>query len=104
MPKVYIINKSCHDYSMAEKYGEITYLTESSYNRFSTGKMFRSFKNGLKDSNPEDFLLISGLTIMSSIACSMFAAKHKRLNLLLYNSGPNVEEGYVKRTIILEEL
>ena len=104
MAKVFVINKSCHDYSAAEKYGTLHYLTESSYNRFSTGKMYRSFLKGLKDSKPEDYLLVSGLTIMSSIACSMFAAKHKRLNLLLYNSGPNVEEGYVKRTIVLEEL
>lgn len=89
---------------MAEKFGQIIYLTESSYNRFSTGKMYRAFKKSLKDSDPEDFLLISGLTIMSCIACGMFAAKHKRLNLLLYNSGPNVDEGYVKRVIILEEL
>ena len=104
MSKVYVINKSCHDYSKAEKYGKLIYLTKDSYNRFSTGKMFRRFRDGLKDSDPEDLLLISGLTIMSCVACSMFAAKHKRLNLLLYNGGPNVEEGYVKRTIVLEEL
>ena len=104
MAKVFVINKSCHDYTLAEKYGTLVYLTNDSYNRFSTGKMFRRFREGLKESNPEDLLLISGLTIMSCIACSMFATKHKRLNLLLYNGGPNVEEGYVKRTIILEEL
>ena len=105
MPKIYIINKGCHDYTAAERLGEITYLTTRFYNKFSTGKMYRRFVDGLKDSSPEDLILISGLTIMSCIACSVFALKHKRLNLLLYksNSG-NIEDVYIRRTIVMEDL
>ena len=100
MSNVYIINRGCHDYSLAEKYGSLVYLTDESFNRFSTGHMYRKFKEGLRESDHSDYILISGLTIMSSIACSMFALKHKRLNLLLHSSSGG-EEKYIKRTIIM---
>ena len=103
-PKVYIINKGCHDYSLAKEFGRLIFLTEDPFNRFSTSRMYRVFKEKFKSSQPQDYILISGLTIMTSIACAMFAKKHGRINLLLYNSGPNKVEHYVKRTIVLEDL
>jgi hypothetical protein len=103
MPKVYIINKGCHDYSAAEKFGDITYLSDGILSRFSTGKMYRMFSDTLRDSDPGDHLLISGMTIMSVVAVSIFAHKHGRINLLLYNSGPNKKNDYVSRTLVLED-
>jgi hypothetical protein len=103
-PKVYIINRGCHDYTLAKQFGTLIFLTEDSFNRFSTSRMFRIFKEGLKTSTFKDYILVSGLTVMTSIACSIFAKKHGRINLLLYNSGPNKVEHYVKRTIMLEDL
>lgn len=104
MSTVYIINKGCHDYNKATKFGQLHYLSIEEMDRFSTGKMYRIFKKGLKDSQPEDYILISGMTIMSVVACSIFAAKHGRVNLLLYNFGPGKSAGYVERTVMLEEL
>jgi len=43
MPNVYIVNKGCHDYSKAEGYGSLVYLSRDMYSRFSTGKIFRVF-------------------------------------------------------------
>ena len=103
MSTVYIINKGCHDYSAATQFGELKYLSYEDMDRFATGKMYRIFLKGLKDSKPEDYILISGMTIMSVVATSIFAAKHNRINLLLYNSGPNKVNGYVERTIMLED-
>lgn len=102
-PTVYIVNKGCHDYFLAEPFGEIIFLSEGSFSRFSTGKIFRAFEEKLKDSKPEDYILISGLSVMNSIACSIFARRHGRINLLLYNSGPNRKQGYVERTVVLDE-
>jgi hypothetical protein len=104
MPNVYIVNKGCHDYSKAQEFGTLVYLSRDSYSRFSTGKIFRIFRELMKDSTKEDYILISGLSVMSSVACSIFAAKHQRINLLLYNSGPKIEEHYVRRTVVMEDL
>ena len=103
MAKVYIINKGCHDYSAATKFGELKYLSYEDMDRFATGKMYRIFMKGLKDSQPEDFILVSGMTIMSVVAASIFASKHNRVNLLLYNSGHGKINGYVERTVMLED-
>ena len=103
MSNVYIINRGCHDYTKAEKYGTLIYLTEGYFRRFSTGKMYRAFLDGFENSQQSDYIVIGGLTIMATIACSVFATKHGRLNLLLYNNNRDVED-YVKRTIVLEDL
>ena len=100
MTKVYVVNKGCHDYSKAEKYGKVTYLSVGNFKRYSTGKMYRIFTEKLDSSNQDDWIIVSGLTIMVVIACSIFVHKHKRLNLLIYNNRVGVEE-YIKRKVIL---
>lgn len=96
--KVYIINKSCHDFSPASQFGELVFLSEGSLNRFGTAEMHRRFIHGLKNSSSNDYILISGMAIMSSIACAIFAIKHNRLNLLLWKSD---KKEYAERIVIL---
>ena len=106
MNKVFVVNRGCHDHSDAERFGELVYLSEGSINRYATGKMYREFIEPLKKSGPEDYILTTGLTIMSVIACSIFARMHGRLNLLLFKSlrKPDEESYYVERTVVLDEL
>ena len=100
MPKVYIVNRGAHDFSAAKSYGEIVYLTEGLYSPFSVDRMYREFAQHLKHSEPDDYILSTGLSIMNSIACAMFAHKHDgRLNLLLYKN-----KEYICRTLKLGEL
>ena len=104
--KVYIINKGGHDHSDAKRFGELIFLSEGAINRYSTGNIYRIFTEGLVDSLPEDYILITGLSVMSSIACAIFARKHGRINLLLYKTSreQNVENYYVERTVMIDEL
>lgn len=76
-------------------------MSESSLRRFSTSKMFRIFEPYIKASKPLDYILLSGMTVMCSIACSMFAAKHGRLNLLIYKPDPRNPGTYVERIIVM---
>lgn len=100
MNTVYVINKGGHNFTPAEKYGKLTYLTEGVINPFSIDKMYREVVSKLKDSKPDDFILITGLTIINSIACACFARKHDgRLNLLLYKN-----ERYISRTVMIDQL
>ena len=97
--KVYIVNKGCHDYSKAEEFGQLVVMSDGSFSRFATGKIFRQFIPFVQSSEPDDYLLVSGLTIMTSVAVGMFAVKHGKVNLLLHNQNPGESEVYVKRTI-----
>lgn len=97
MSKVYVISKSSHDYSEAEKYGELVFLSEGRMNRFCTNNIVRQFEEAMRDCKSGDFILQTGLTVMNMIAAAIFVAKHGRLNLLIYDHGK-----YVERTLLFE--
>ena len=47
--KVYIINNSGHDYSLAEEYGELIFLTEGNLKPFSLNQYYRILAEKMKD-------------------------------------------------------
>lgn len=96
MPKVFITNKSAHDFSAAEPYGEFHYLSEGLVHKYSTNKTMRLFEDRLKHSEADDYLLITSLGVLNVIAAGILATKHHKINLLIYNA---TEKTYVERTI-----
>ncbi len=99
MATVFVVNKSSHDFSAAEKYGRLRYLSEGIESRYAISKIYRMFAIALRNSNPDDYILVTGLTSMNIVACSCFAYMHGRLNLLLYKNNR-----YVERRIVIGEL
>lgn len=95
MAKVYIVNKSSHDFAPAEQYGQVKFLSAGSMNRYATNSMIRLFTEGMEDSEPTDYIVPCSLNVMNSIACAIFAHKHGRLNLLLYKDGVYIERNHV---------
>lgn len=99
MNNVFIVNKSSHNFSEAENYGKIIYLSEGPMNRYSTNNMVRVFQDIMKDSSTYDYIVPCSLNVMNAIACAIFAVKHKRLNLLLFKNGT-----YIERNLMLDNL
>lgn len=95
MKKVFVVNKSSHDFSAAENFGEIIFLSEGSINRYATSSMVRQFGEIMADSNEHDYIVPCSLNVMNSIACAIFARKHGKLNLLLYQNGKYIERNHV---------
>lgn len=95
---VYIVNRSSHDFSAAEDYGKLVYVTEGRVNRFATNDMVRIFSEAFKNSQPTDLIVLCSLSVMNSIACAVFAVKHRRLNLLLWK---DKEGKYIERNHVL---
>jgi len=95
MSKVFIVNKSAHDFSPAEAFGEIVFLSEGPMNRYSTNNMHRLFSSRMKDSKETDHIVPCSLNVMNSIACAFFAVKHRKLNLLLFKDGEYLERNMV---------
>ena len=94
--KVFIVNKSSHDFTEAAQYGEVVFLSEGAMNRYAINNMHRQFEELLKDSEKHDYIVPCSLNVMNSIACAIFAHKHGTLNLLLFKNGV-----YLERNIIL---
>ena len=95
MSKVYIVNKSNHDFSAARKYGDLVFLSEGPMNRYSTNNMMRVFTERMKNSKPSDHIVPCSLNVMNSIACAIFARRHGTLNLLLFKEGNYIERNHV---------
>ena len=95
MKKVYVVNKSAHDFSEANKYGTVIFLSEGSMNRYATNSMVRLFKSAMAESSADDYIVPCSLNVMNSIACAIFARKHGKLNLLLFKDGSYIERNHV---------
>jgi len=95
VPLVYVVNKGPHDYSPAKEFGELIYLTQGTLSKYDVGQMYRECQPVLADSVPEDYILITSLTTLCTVACGIFAHLHGRLNLLIYKGNK-----YVVRTVV----
>ena len=97
--RVYVINQGAHDYTAAEYFGDIIYCTKGSVDRFDTSQMFRELLEALHDSQADDYILLTSLTTLCCVACSIMAAKHGQVNLLLFRG-----DAYVERTLYLKNI
>ena len=96
MANVYVVNKSSHDFSAAEDYGRLLFLSEGPMNRYAANHMHRQFARMMEHSQKGDYIVPCSLNVMNSIACAVFAHKHGVLNLLLFKEG-----NYIERNLIL---
>lgn len=99
MSKIFVVNKSGHDFKDARRFGELIFLSEGKMDRYAITSVYREFSEHLEHSDSDDYILLTGLSSMGSIACSIFAYKHGCLNLLLYKNNR-----YIERRLMLGEL
>ncbi len=98
MKKVYVTNKGPHNYSDAEAFGVLAYITDGLVDKFDISQMYRSCDEAMADSEPDDYILLTSLTSLCSVACAYFAAKHGELHVLIHKG-----DGYVERSIYFTE-
>lgn len=96
--RVYIPNKSHHDFSGAERFGELVFLTEGIVRRLNVNQLYRECYEKMKDAHAEDYILVSSLSVLNLIVGSIMAHKFGRVNMLLFHHGD-----YVPREIILDD-
>lgn len=100
---VFVVNKGFHDYSPAEAFGDLVFMstTPTGISQYHTSTMARLFQPYVITSNADDYILVTAYTVMVSVASAMFAAKHRRLNLLIYKASDNSYE--VRRLVFDRE-
>ena len=99
MSTVFVTNKSGHDYSPAESFGGLVYITTGNLDRFNLNEMYRLTATAMAHATAEDYILVTSLSVLNSVVCSVFARKFGRLNILLYKN-----RKYVLRTLMLDQL
>lgn len=97
--KVYIPNRSGHDFSDSQRYGSPIFVTSGEVNRFSVGHIARKWMQALENSSEKDYILLTSLTILTTIGAAIFGYLHGRINILIYRNGK-----YISRCIDIKEL
>ena len=96
--RVYIPNSGGgHDFSPAQKYGSLVYVSEGWLAPAKTGVILRLWEKALQGSSPQDYIVVTSLPVIFGIGAALFAERHKRLNLLLFVK----EKYYIVRRLYL---
>lgn len=100
MANVYISNfNEGHDYTSAEKYGELLHLTEGTVNLFAVDRLTAQLRHDLAGfDHAQDFLLVSGHLHIAVVAAAILGATHPCFQVLLFNAR---SRRYLARTLTL---
>jgi hypothetical protein len=88
---VYVPNKSGQDFSDAERFGDLLYLTTELVNPYGTQVLHRLISKRMRDVSSEDYILVSSLNVLTAIASGVMAYRTGKANFLLYRRGKYVE-------------
>ena len=92
--RVYVPNKSGHDFTQAGKFGDLIYITEGPINKFALGTFYKACMSAMSGAEAQDYLLITSLNSICCIAAGMLSSRFSKLNILLYR-----RDKYVLREI-----
>jgi hypothetical protein len=89
--KVFVVSRGAHDYSAAERFGELVFMTgpEELTHSADLSQMVRILLPCLKEAEEGDYLLWSGLKNLCCIASMLYALKVKAPKILVFKGGPN---------------
>lgn len=89
MTKVWITNYAGHDFSPAEKYGTLEYITKGYVSFQSLDRVKYHIAESLSASSPDDYLLISGRPIISVLAVLIWFQMHHQVKILNWDQKTN---------------
>jgi len=90
--RVYIVNKAGHDFSSAEKYGELVPVTTGNMNVFRPDRPLFQIQEVLEEFDPAtDYLLLTGnvfanVLAVTSILAARFSKSLAELRFLVYDA------------------
>lgn len=101
MSKVFVTNYAGHNYDKAKDFGEPVNITVGSVNLRSLDRVKLDIAQAIAESDPEDWLLLSGIQIIAVIASTLWLHKHKKCKMLIWER--NETEGRYKTFILTTE-
>lgn len=98
--KVYVSNFSNYEFHGAAKYGTIHYLTAGTVNLARPAALIKKILPKIKQSDPEDYLVLSGASVLCAIVFNTWMQYHGKVNLLVYY---RKRDAYVKACLGAED-
>lgn len=92
MRKVFILSDGGHDYSDAERYGEVVVCTTGVLPKNDINRLFRELENVLDESTPKDLILLTGPASLCAVASAMMASMHGEVHYLVFHDGQYFEK------------
>ncbi len=89
--KVFVPNKGTHDYTDAWNFGDLVFCTDGVVNRKDLQTMHSQLDLAMSDAQEDDYILLTSLTSLCSVACAIFASRFGRINLLIHDDGKYLE-------------
>lgn len=83
--KVYVANYAAHDFGPAKAYGELRFITKGFISFQGLDRVKYQVAEGLKDTNAEDWLALSGANILNVLAALLWYDKHKVVKILNFD-------------------
>jgi hypothetical protein len=83
--RVFVTNYAGHDYSQAEKYGELVYITKGYVSFHSLDRVKYRVCEEVNKSTSEDWLLLSGIPVICVMAALYWQWKHTKVKLLVHD-------------------
>lgn len=95
---VWIVNDAGHDYTEAERYGNIRALTLGDINPFQVDRLWFHLCRAAPEIKIDDYLLISGTPVVNALALLMWMLKWETCELLQWHAK---ERKYILSTLDL---
>jgi hypothetical protein len=93
--KVFIVSNGGHDYSDAERFGDIVFCTEGMIRKDNISQMYREIHEAMRNASACDYILVSSLTSMCMVAAGILADRFGEIHLLLFKDGQYVERDLI---------
>lgn len=91
---VFIPNKSFHDFSPAEEFGDIVFVTEGVISRLNVAQLEAAASVAMRQANHDDYIVVSSLPVLVAIMTGIMASRFQQVNFLLFRHG-----GYIPKTV-----
>lgn len=82
MPDVYVANHGGFNYDPARQFGTLVFMSKGFIVSSTLDDTFKRFKELINSSSPTDYLLLSGSSLICSIALHLWISKHGKCNVI----------------------
>jgi len=90
--RVYILNEGTHDYSPAERFGELVFCTTGVLPKNDINRLAKELDNVLSESQPTDLIMLSSFASICAVAAAIMAALHGEVHFLTFHDGEYYEK------------
>lgn len=100
--RVFVTNYAGHIYDDAERFGKLIFITRGFVNFSSPDRLKYYVAEGIKESSPDDYLLLSGSALLCTLISMIWLKKNGKIKILNWDkkSGTN---GQYREMIITDK-